>query len=145
MISFLAIVLLLTANITQAQQSNFSGSWFNPNLEMIPGIQYSNAVPKQIKVTQTKDSLKLERTSAGSDGDVTVVETIPLNGKTVTRVGKTSKRTINNIATWSKDGKTLTIISEVWELSANGTLVITKTSDATVTDDWTIKAEYSKE
>jgi hypothetical protein len=159
LLALLAIVLV--ANITKAQPTNFSGTWTNPNLEMISGIQYANAVPKQITVTQTKDSIKLETVSAGNDGDVTSTQTIALNGKQVTRVGKTSKRTIQTSATWSNNGKTLTFITtisyadkpkeaeykntEVWELTADGTLIITKTSDATVTDDWTIKAEYSKE
>lgn len=152
---------MLLALYTNAQQTNFSGSYSEPELEMIDGIQYSNAVPTKIKVSQTKDSIKLERTSVGTDGDVTSTETISLNGKEVSRVGKTTKRTIRNSATWSKDGKTLTLVTiysyaekpdeaeykntEVWELSGDGRLIITKTSDATVTDDWTIKAIYNKQ
>ena len=69
LVTILAIVL--TTSFTRAQQTNFSGSWASPELEMISGIQYSNAVPSQIKVTQTKDSIKLEKNSAGNDGDVT--------------------------------------------------------------------------
>jgi len=158
LLGFFTAVLL--ANSAGAQKVNFAGVWTNPKLEMISGIQYSNAVPKEIKVTQTKDSLKLERTSAGNDGDVTGTETISLNGKPLARVSKTSKRTVTTSATWSTDKKTLTINTtysyaekpaeaeykntEVWELSPEGTLLITKTSDAAVTDDWKIKAEYSK-
>src|SRR5687767_7388496 len=105
LLTILAIVL--TISFTHAQQTNFSGSYGEPELEMINGIQYSNAVATKIKVTQNKESIKLERTSAGTDGDVTNTETIALNGKESTRLGKSSKRTIRNSANWSKDRKTL--------------------------------------
>ncbi|MEP7375709.1 MAG: hypothetical protein ABI675_20090 [Chitinophagaceae bacterium] len=157
--SFLAILMATT--ILQAQQKiNFSGSWDQPELEMVSGIQYSNAVPSKISITQTKDSIKLERTSPGNDGDVTITETIALNGRQTIRLGKTSKRTITTSATWSKEGQTLTLVTiysyagkpneaeytntEVLELTPDGALLITKTSDAAVTDDWTIKGIYQK-
>ena len=158
--NLLAIILLLTAGFTSAQQSNFSGNWDNPELEMISGKQYSNAMPKEIKVTQTKDSIKLEKVSVDGNGDITTTETIALNGKKASRIGKTSKRTISSSGTWSKDGQKLTLLiiysyaekpgeveytnTEAWELSSDGRLTITKTSDAAVTDDWTIKAVYNK-
>jgi len=150
---------LLITNASNAQ-TNFSGTWSDPELEMISGIQYSNAVPKQIKVTQSKDSLKLESISAGNDGDVTNTTTIALNGKQSSRISKTSGRTIRTTATWNDRGTTLTILTlysyannphkaeftntEVWELSDDGNLKIVKTSDADVTDDWTIKGIYKK-
>lgn len=156
---FAAAVFLITTNYMNAQ-SNFSGTWSDPDLKVIDGIQYSNAMPKQIKVTQTKDSIKLERTTVGNDGDITVAETFPLNGKKVIRITKTSKRTITTTAIWSNDGKKLTIVStysysekpadieykntEAWSLSDEGSLTITKISDATVTDDWTIEGRYSR-
>lgn len=149
-------MFIITSNYAQ---TNFSGIWSEPELQIVDGIQYSNAMPKLIKINQTKDSIKLERTTISNDGDVIITETLPLNGNNVTRVTKTSKRTINTTATWSGDGTTLTIISiysyaekpaeveykntEVWTLADNQ-LVITKTSDATVTDDWTIKGSYKK-
>jgi hypothetical protein len=34
--------------------------------------------------------------------------------------------------------------TEEWDLNPDGTLTITKTSDAAVTDDWTIKAVFKK-
>lgn len=155
----MSVSILFATTVVVNAQTNFSGSWAEPQLEMISGKQYSNAVPKSIKVTQTKDSIKLEKVSANGEADITTVETVALNGKPITRVGKTSKRSIQMSATWSSDKKTLTIITiysypekpteaeykntEVWELN-DGALVITKTSDATVTDDWTIKATYSK-
>jgi hypothetical protein len=154
-----ALILLITTNYMYAQ-TNFSGTWSEPELEMVDGIQYSNALPNLIKVIQTKDSIMLERTTIANDGNTTATETFPLNGKKVIRVTKTSKRTITTTATWSDGGKVLTIISiysysekpteieykntEIWTRSDEGSLMIVKTSDATVTDDWTIKGTYQK-
>jgi hypothetical protein len=156
----LAICIIASAAIANAQKVNFSGSWKEPELEMIDGIQYANAVPKEIKVTQTKDSLKVISIEIGENA-LPSTQTYALNGKTITIVGKKSGRTFTSTATWSSDGKILTIITtysyankpdaieykntEVWSLPAAGELLITKTSDATETDDWTIKATYRKQ
>lgn len=140
-------------------QTNFSGSWKEPNLEMIDGIQYANAMPKQMDVVQTKDSIKIT-SFENAENATPFTQSFALKGKASSRVGKTSKRTITTSATWSADKKTLTFVTiysyaekpteaeytntEVWALNENGQLIITKTSDAAVTDDWTIKATYSK-
>ncbi|HLG41589.1 MAG TPA: hypothetical protein VI461_18050 [Chitinophagaceae bacterium] len=153
--SFFVIGLL--TGLANAQQTNFSGNWIEPELEMLAGIRYSNAVPKGITVTQTKDSIKIMSLEVD---DNNFTQTIALNGETALRIGKTSKRTIRTKANWSNNGRTLTIVTtygyvdnpdkaeytniEVWNLSLDGNLVIEKTSDADVTDDWIIKATYSK-
>jgi len=152
---------LLTMFITSIgmAQTNFSGIWKEPQLEMINGIQYANAMPKQIDIVQTKDSIKITSLENAADAK-SFTQSFALNGKVSSRIGKTSKRTITTSATWSADKKTLTILTiysyaekpseaeytntEVWTKSEDGQLVITKTSDAAVTDDWTIKATYSK-
>jgi hypothetical protein len=154
------LFLALIAGYAINAQTNFSGTWGEPQLEMVSGKQYSNAVPKQIMVTQTNDSLIV--TSLENTADATpITQRFSLNGKPSSRVGKTSKRTIVSTANWSSDKKTLTIVTaysfaekpaeteykntEVWELNSEGSLFITKTSDATLTDDWTIKATYNKQ
>lgn len=154
----LSLFAITVTTIVMAQ-TNFSGSWKEPQLEMIDGKQYSNAMPKQLDVVQTKDSIKITSLENAEDAKP-FTQTFALNGKTNSRIGKTSKRTITTSATWSADKKTLTIVTiysyaekpaeaectnpEVWTKSEDGQLVITKTSDAAVTDDWTIKATYSK-
>lgn len=154
----LSLVAVLLTTIVMAQ-TNFSGSWKEPQLEMIDGIQYANAMPKQIDVVQTKDSIKITSLENAEDAKP-FTQTFALNGKTNSRIGKTSKRTITTSATWSADKKTLTIVTiysyaekpaeaeytntEVWSKNEDGQLMITKKSDAAVTDDWTIKATYSK-
>lgn len=156
---FSALAIVLSIGFIQAQKPNFSGTWNNPELEIISGIQYSNAMPAKIVIVQTKDSIKLERTSVESDGNVTNTETITLNGKQSIRISK-SKRTIRTSATWNDRGTILTFFTtysyadkpeeieykntEKWELSPEGTLIIEKFSDASVTDDWTIKAIFKK-
>jgi hypothetical protein len=154
-------IIILIAFIISGRvgaQTNFSGSWSDPLLEMISGIQYSNAVPSQITVVQTKDSIKITRLE-NEENATPYTMTLALNGKTITYYATSSRRTINCTATLSNNGNTLTINTnfsfadkpaeveynntEVWEVSA-GTLIITKVSDAKITDDWTIKAIYSR-
>lgn len=152
-------LLAITVTTIVMAQTNFSGSWKEPQLEMIEGLQYANAIPVEIEVVQTKDSIKitsLENTENAKPASRTFL----LNGKVNNRISTTSKRTITTSATWSADKQTLTLITiysnaekpaeaeytntEVWTKNGEGQLVITKTSDAAVTDDWTIKATYSK-
>jgi len=108
----------------------------------------------------TNDMLNNKTKMDRNDGDMTKTTTISLKGKPVTRISKTSKRTIKTTASWSNNGKILTIVTlysytdnpgkteytntEVWELTAEGNLKIVKTSDADVTDDWSINATYRK-
>jgi hypothetical protein len=154
------IALIVVATFAHAQKVNFSGNWKEPELEMIDGIQYANAVPKKITVTQTKDSIKVVSIEVGDEA-VPITQTFALNGKTISMVGKKSGRTFTSTTTWGSDSKTLSIVTtysyankpdaveykntEVWSITANGDLLITKTSDATETDDWTIKATYKKQ
>jgi hypothetical protein len=155
---FAFIIALLISGLVSAQ-TNFNGSWGEPELEMIEGIQYSNAVPKQMTIVQTKDSIKITKLE-NEDNASPYTLTLALNGKSVTYFATTSKRTINFTASLTNNGNTLKINytfsfpdkpdeveynnTEVWEFSG-GTLTITKTSDATLTDDWTIKAIYSRQ
>jgi hypothetical protein len=157
--SRLAFIIALFISGVASAQTNFSGTWSEPQLEMISGIQYSNAVPTQMMVVQTKDSIKITKLE-NEDNATPYTMTLALNGKAVTYFATNSKRTINFTATLSNNGNTLTINTsfsfadtpteveynntEVWE-SSGGTLTITKVSDATLTDDWTIKATYSRQ
>jgi hypothetical protein len=154
------LVLIATVLITTIAnaQTDFSGAWAEPRLEMMDGIQYSNAVPKLLTVIQTTDSIKIIRVEVGAETGFTQV--LALDGKTVSGVGKSSKRTVQYTATWGPGKKILTIKTvysyagkpaepeysntELWEMVA-GDLVITKISDAAVTDDWTIKAIYKRQ
>jgi hypothetical protein len=155
----LAFIIILFISGAAGAQTNFSGSWGEPQLEMISGIQYSNAVPNQVTVFQTKDSIRITRLENEENAKSYTI-TLALNGKAFSYIGTNSKRTINFTANLSNNGNTLTITStfsfsdkpgeveykniEVWEYSGR-TLTITKVSDATLTDDWTIKAIYTRQ
>jgi len=155
----LAFIIILFISGAAGAQTNFSGSWGEPQLEMISGIQYSNAVPNEVTVVQTKDSIRITRLENEENAKPYTI-TLALNGKAFSYIGANSKRTINFTANLSNNGNTLTITStfsfpdkpgeveykntEVWE-SSGGALTITKVSDATLTDDWTIKAIYTRQ
>jgi hypothetical protein len=152
------VVALTTAFALNAQ--NFSGHYIQQSKEMIDGKQYLNAIAQEITVTQTKDSIKIIRvTPAGGEKTTTSTETLPMNGKQLIITTSSKRNRVSSIS-FDKDKATATIVStysyadkpeevefkntEVWSLDPDGTLTITKTSDATVTDDWTIKAVFKK-
>jgi|GEM_PF-4722561 len=155
---YILIAALILTTVLHTQ--NFSGHYTIQSKEMIDGKEYLNAIAQEITVTQTKDSIKIVRiTPAGDDKTTTSTETLPLNGKEVITI-TSSKRRKTVFISFDK-GKNMATISsvfsypekpddvefkntEIWNIAEDGTLTITKTSDATVTDDWTIKAVYKK-
>ena len=155
---FLFSIAFTLTIITVTQAQNFSGHYTIDSKEMIDGIEYLNAIAQEITVTQTKDSITITRvTPAGNDQTTTSTVALPLNGKVMASNAGNRKRTA--VISFDKAKNTATIIStysyegkddvqfkntEIWELSADGTLTIIKTSDATETDDWTIKAIFKK-
>jgi hypothetical protein len=139
---------------------NFSGHYTLQSKEMIDGKEYLNAIAQEITVTQTKDSIKIVRvTPAGGDQTTTSTETLPINGKQVITTTSSKRKKVVSVS-FDKNKGVATIIgtfsyadkpeeiefknTEVWALDPDGTLTITKTSDAAVTDDWTIKAVFKK-
>lgn len=132
---FLTCLFFLSSAITSAQKSNFAGSWtLNEVKSPMPENGFRMGATK---MTATQDDLKLslERTYKGRDGeDVTSKEVFTLDGKECENLFfQTMKR--KSIATWSADGKVLTInsvtaferdgettemkSSETWKLSYN--------------------------
>jgi hypothetical protein len=155
----LVLGLALAVAFTLKAQ-NFSGHFIQESKEMVDGKEYLNAIAQEITITQTKDSIKIVRvTPAGEEKTSTSSETLPVNGKQVI-ITTSSKRKRVSYISFDKDKGTATIIStysyadkpeeiefkntEIWSLDPDGTLTITKTSDAAVTDDWTIKAVFKK-
>jgi hypothetical protein len=151
-------VALSSAFAINAQ--NFSGHYTLQSKEMIDGKEYLNAIAQEITVTQTKDSIKIVRvTPAGGDQTTTSTETLPINGKQVITTTSSKRKKVVSVS-FDKNKGVATIIgtfsyadkpeeiefknTEVWALDPDGTLTITKTSDAAVTDDWTIKAVFKK-
>jgi hypothetical protein len=155
----LVLSVALIAGFAVKAQS-FSGHYTIESKEMVDGKEYLNAIAQEITVTQTKDSIKIVRvTPAGEEKTTTSTETLPVNGKQMVTTTSSKRKRIVSVS-FDKDKGTATIIStfsyadkpeeiefkntEVWALDPDGTLTITKTSDAAVTDDWTIKAVFKK-
>jgi len=153
----LGITMALTLSATA---QNFSGHYTIQSKEMLDGKEYLNAIAREITVSQTKDSIKIVRiTPAGEGNTTTSTESLPLNGKQIT-IATTSRRKKTSFINFDEAKKTATITStfsyadkpeevefkntEVWSAADDGSLTIVKTSDATVTDDWTIKAVFAK-
>lgn len=153
----LAVAMALTGSATA---QNFSGHYTIQSKEMLDGKEYLNAIAQEITVSQTKDSIKIVRiTPAGEGNTTTSTESLPLNGKQIT-ITTTSRRKKTSFISFDEAKKTATITStfsyvdkpeeiefkntEVWSSAGDGSLTIVKTSDATVTDDWTIKAVFAK-
>lgn len=144
-LTFISVFLLSTAT-TFAQKSNFSGTWtYNESKSKLPESGFRMAATK-LTVTQDNLALNIERVSIGRDGQERIMkEIITLDGKECENVVYQDRKR-KSIATWSTDGKSLSISSsmtferngelrdiksgEVWTLSDDGnTLSLVSTSN----------------
>lgn len=142
-------------------QTDFSGTWAQKNQDFITGPHYANAVPKQIKVNTTKDSMMVEMISLGQNGDDTTHFTLAKNGGTLSSVSKSNRKYTKKLE-WSADKKVMTITTvykapgsdtqiestrtENWSLSADGKqlLLDRKSVKPDNTNDWEAKGTYEK-
>jgi len=137
---------MLGSSITFAQKSNFSGSWvYNTEKSKVPENGFRMSASKII-VIQDDLTLNTERVSKGRDGaDRISKEVITLDGKECENVVFQDRKR-KSTATWSTDGKSLTINSsmtferngetmdiksaEAWKLGDDGsTLILEATSN----------------
>ncbi len=144
-ILFLGVSMLWTSN-AMAQNQSFSGTWMlNESKSNLPEMGFRRPASK-ITATQDNVALNTERLSKGRDGEDRITkETITLDGKECENVVFQDRKR-KSIATWSADGKQLTIKSvmifdfngetremksmEIWQLSDDkSTLTINSTSD----------------
>jgi dipeptidyl aminopeptidase/acylaminoacyl peptidase len=159
LISFFIAILFSTA---VCAQTNFIGTWDIKEKQMVTGPQYANALPKQIKVSQTADSLFIESTSIGNGGqDYISRQSFAMNGKESERTNTSSKRKYVSGLQWSPDKSTLIFTTvfyvpenentvdftriETWTLAANGQLNIDKKSIETRSETWEIKGIFEKQ
>lgn len=153
---FLGLMMGLTA-VMQAQ--DFSGQYEIERKEMVDGKEYLNAIAQSITVVQTKDSIRITRvTPAGGDQTNTSTITLPIKGQHLIKTSNERKRDyvvkmdpakqtmiITGIISFeNKSEEAEYTNTEIWTLGKDGKLTILKTSDATLTDDWTIKAIFTK-
>jgi hypothetical protein len=142
-----------------AKKVDFSGKW-NLNeskSEMGEGNFFSAA---KMTVTQKGNTLTIERTRTGRDGqERTSGETLTLDGKE--NITKTENRNTTSVATWSGDGTTLTIKSniefnrqgetfqmtrtEVWTLAEDGKILKIKSDSSSSRGERSVTLVYDKE
>ena len=153
-------LFLLSSAITTAQKSNFTGSWvLSVEKSKIPESGFRMGATK-LTVTQDDLNLNIERTSKGRDGaDRVTKEVITLDGKECENVVYQSFKR-KSVATWSADGKTLTInsvmvfdrngesmeikSSEVWKLNGDSSAILLETTSATQNGDVKASLVYEK-
>ena len=141
-----------------AANPNFSGQWTlnESKSEMGEGRFFSSA---KMKVTQEGNTLTIERTRTGRDGEErTTSETLTMDGKD--NVVSGDNRNSVTTVTWSGDGSTLTIKSkrefnrqgetfemnttETWTLSGDGKTLTIKSDSSSGMGDRSATLVYDK-
>jgi hypothetical protein len=151
-------LLFIPANAWAAKKANFSGEWAlnESKSELGEGRMFS---PVKLTVQQEGNSMTLERTRTGRDGEErTSKEVLTLDGKE--SINKSENRTSTSTATWSKDGKTLTIVTnteinregetfqmkstEVWTLGEDGKILQVQSDSTSPRGERSVKLVYDK-
>ena len=108
---FYLLALSMISVATMGEGTNFSGTWKLNNEKSILFDQFSLA-PTQVIVTQTADTLTVEKHGNFQGTEYVTKDKISLDGKECVNMGwMNSKKT--STAVWSEDGKTLTISSKL--------------------------------
>jgi len=158
-IGFLIVPAIILSFTTRPDKANFSGDWKLDEGKSDLG-QFANYAPRKIKVTQTADSITIEKTAPGFNGDdVTNSETLSFDGKeTKGTIFGTSTRTASS--KFSDDGQTLTITydlmldfngqqteikgTEVWTLADGGKTLVSQNNSSSSFGDIQAKGIYEK-
>ncbi len=107
---FYLMALTMLSMATMGEGINFSGTWKINNEKSVLFEQFSLA-PSQLIVTQTADTLIVEKHGNFQGTEYVTKDKISLDGKECVNIGwMNSKKT--STAVWSEDGKTLTISSK---------------------------------
>jgi len=160
-IAVIAAFLMPSAVNAQAK-ANFSGNWvFNASKSDQPqggqgGGQRGGFGGGDFVAKQDASTLTVERTRTTQDGQtVTTTMKYNLDGKESVNTGVGGRGESKSVATWSADGKTLTIVTtrtfndrtmttkEVWTLTTPTQLTITTTMQ-TPNGEVTMKRVYDK-
>ena len=154
----LGSLLVIPANALAAKKANFTGEWAlnESKSELGEGRMFS---PVKMTVQQEGNSITLERTRTGRDGEErTSKEVLTLDGKE--SINKGENRTSTSTATWSKDGKTLTILTnteinrqgetfkmkstEIWTLEEDGKILKVQSDSTSPRGERSVKLVYDK-
>jgi hypothetical protein len=156
--TLLAALFVMTAT---AQKIDFSGTWILKDQKSISGTLYGNGVPKQIKVTQNKEALTLETTSANAQGtDVVTTENLAFDGKKFESTTASKRKKLVSL-TWTKDGKSFTRVSDLsqtadtskveikytdaWSIDEGKLILLRKAENFNNGEVWESKSIYTKQ
>lgn len=153
-------ILILSSATAFAQKANFTGAWKYSTEKSVASENGFKMSPNKITVVQDELKLNAEKVMAGRDGeDMTTKDIITLDGKECENVVfQDIKR--KSIATWSADGKVLSInstmnfdnngetmtfkTSETWGLGADGNTLLLETVTKMGDNDMKEKSVYIK-
>ena len=108
---FYLLALSMLTLTSMGEGINFSGTWKLNNEKSTLFEQFSLA-PTQVIVTQTADTIMVEKHGNFQGTEYVTKDRISLDGKECVNIGwMNSKKT--STAVWSEDGKTLTISSKL--------------------------------
>ena len=108
---FYLLALSMLTLTSMGEGINFSGTWKLNNEKSTLFEQFSLA-PTQVIVTQTADTIMVEKHGNFQGTEYVTKDKISLDGKECVNIGwMNSKKT--STAVWSEDGKTLTISSKL--------------------------------
>jgi len=107
---FIAFTMVSMAGMGQV--SDFSGTW-KLNSEKSTLFEQFSLAPSQLILTQTADSLTVEKHGNFQGTDYVTKDKFSLDGKECFNQGMMPDSKKTSTAVWSEDGKTLTISSKV--------------------------------
>lgn len=140
------VITCLLAAATIIYTANFAGVWTLNNEKSVFGDFGQNIAPKKITVSNSENSVTIERLSPTmGGGEYTSKEILPYDGReTQTTLSGNNKK--NSKAKWSADGESLLVssvihwemngelteikVEEVWKLNPDGQLTLQSISNS---------------
>ena len=157
-IAFFVLFLLYPATTYAGDKADFSGEWaLNEDKSETGESRFGPS--KTLKITQAENSLVIESTRMGRDGEQrTNKREFTLDG--IEKLTEDERGTTKSTASWSEDGKTLTLNShrkmtrgdqtfeittkETWELSSDGRTLTINSSRSTPRGEMNSVLVYNK-
>ncbi len=154
----IAVMLLIPASSLAQGKLDFSGKWvLNEGKSQLGETRGFSAA--ELSVKQDGAAISLDRIRANRDGEMrTRSETLTADGKEHKDEGE--NRTTTSVATWSNDGKSLTIKydieferqgetftmkrTEVWTLDKSGKILTIQSDSSSQRGDSSVTLVYDK-
>lgn len=141
LVIMMALILLPLSMSGQGSKTNFSGSWsYNAEKSTQPQGQGMGRSGGDMTVKQEGNLLTVDRTMQGRDGQtITMSSKYTLDGKE--SVNQSRMGESKSVATWSADGKTLTIKTTRTMTREGQTRTVNSTEVWSLTDPKTLSIE----